>query len=88
MGLINWLRDKAFLTLEHDVRMMRTEIESINLQLESLKSRIASVRTMKSRRQNEEEEDSQADIDAIRKAFGGDLPIEFMQKYKNSNNEQ
>lgn len=86
MGLINWLRDKAFLKLEHDVAILNTKIESLEMQLETLKGQIASVRAMKRNKlaQGDDEERSEGYkglIDDVREAFGGDLPIE-MQNYK------
>ncbi len=83
MGLINWLKDKVVMQLEHDIRLMRADIEGINAQMETLRSQIASVRTMKRRKSEENEEiDSDTDLSAIRKAFGGDIPIEFSQRMK------
>lgn len=82
MGIVNWLKDKVVLRLEHDVAMLNTKIEALEMQIETLKSQIATVRAMKRRKlQDDDEEESQTpDIDAIRKAFGGELPIEFNER--------
>lgn len=86
MGLINWFRDKAFLKLEHDVAILNTKIEALEMQIETLKSQISSVRAMKRNKIAQGDDEERLDgyqgiIDDVRKAFGGDLPIE-MQNYK------
>jgi len=96
MGLINWLKDKVILRLEHDVAMLNAKLDGVEMQIETLKSKIQSVATMKRKRIKEDEENddddsgedargtTSGDMEAIRKAFGGDIPIEFArQNYKN-----
>jgi len=94
MGLINWLKDKVILRLEHDVAILNAKLEGIEMQIETLKSKIQSVATMKRKRIKEDEDDDgvldeqrstdAGDMEAVRRAFGGDIPIEFTrQNYKN-----
>lgn len=43
MGLINWFKDKVILSLEHDVKMLESEVKSIRLDFERLEDRFRSL---------------------------------------------
>lgn len=83
MGLINWLKDKIILKMEHDIAMLNAKIDGVELQIETLKSQIQSVRAMKRKKLSDDDEESDTDnLEAIRKAFGGDIPIEFTERMR------
>lgn len=83
MGLINWLKDKIILKMEHDIAMLNAKIDGVELQIETLKSQIQSVRAMKRKKLSDDDEESDTDnLEAIKKAFGGDIPIEFTERMR------
>lgn len=83
MGLINWLKDKIILKMEHDIAMLNAKIDGVELQIETLKSQIQSVRAMKRKKLSDDDEESDTDnLEAIQKAFGGDIPIEFTERMR------
>ncbi len=84
LGLINWFKNKVILSLEHDVEMLKVRCDGLDMQIQGLKSQINSVRTMKRRKVEESGEDEDSDfseVEKIRQAFGGDIPIELVEKY-------
>lgn len=90
MGLINWFKDKAFRQLEHQVALQDARMEAIELRMQQLKGQIISVRRTKSRDEDDEQRPENPnnqmmkDLEEVRRAFGGDLPIELIEKYKNA----
>jgi len=81
MGLINWFKDKVVMSMEHDIRLIKAEMQGYQMQIEQLKSQIISLR-QKKYQQQEENISPQASLDEIQRAFGGQLPIELAEKYK------
>jgi len=81
MGLINWFKDKVIQQLEHDFLLLRAEIEALKMQLETMKGQIIGLRA--SRYRKADEDNNNVDIDEIRKAFGGAIPIELRENYGN-----
>lgn len=81
---MNWIKDKAFRSLEHEVMLQNAKMETLELQIARLKSEIQSVRSKLWRSRDSEsyeetkEEDGYAEIV---KAFGGEVPFELRQKY-------
>lgn len=101
MGLINWFKDKIILSLEHDVKLLQADIARLDSELDSMRSSIASVRRQGYKRAKKDDDDEDDDEDsgdgysekqmlkdlaAVRAAFGGELPIELREKYKNVGN--
>lgn len=92
MGLINWLKDKIILQMEHDIKMLQAEIKRIDNQLEGLDSKIISVRqrAYKQQKTNDEEENTGSlakEIQDMQAIFGGSLPIEIQERLKRSNTQ-
>lgn len=91
MGLINWFKDKVILSIEHDLALLKARMEGFELNIEQMKAQIISVR-QKAYRKKEEETDLDSatqtlkDLEEVRRAFGGDLPIELREKYNNYGN--
>lgn len=82
MGLINWIKDKYFLTLEHEVKLLKAEIITIYAELERNRSTLASFRSKLWRDPPKQEtSDPQTDFAEIQRRFGGDVPIELAEKY-------
>lgn len=89
MGLINWFKDKVILSLEHDLALLKARMEGFELNIEQLKAQIISVRQKAYRKKEEFESDTDQvakDLEEVRRAFGGDLPIELREKYNNYGN--
>lgn len=90
VGLINWLKDKIILQMEHDIKMLQAEIKRIDNQLEGLDSKIISVRQRAYKQQKTIDEDEGGDIQKeiaqMKELFGGSLPIEIQERLKRMNN--
>jgi len=84
MGLINWFKDKVILHIEHDLALLSARQDGMDMRVEQLQSQIISIRQKRNNVKPEQEEGiSQKDAyDQIVKAFGGDVPIELLEKYK------
>lgn len=84
MGIINWFKDKIILKMEHDIALLYAKMDGLEMQIENLKGQIQSVRTMRRKKLSEEgeEEGENPNLDEIRKAFGGDIPIEFSERMR------
>jgi predicted nuclease with TOPRIM domain len=83
-----WNKGKRIENLEHEVQEVKHKIaflEQVNSLFET------NLRSMRGRMNQkvgkldatEEESSSSSDIDEIAKAFGGSVPVELVEKYKN-----
>ena len=91
MGLLNWLKDKSFLKLEHDVKLLEARMEGIDMKMENVISQVRSIRSRGYKQKIDEEEEESTgkqptmkDLAEIKEAFGGSFPIELIEKYKNN----
>lgn len=92
MGLLSWIQSKKqIFVLQQQMALLEAYIEGIDLRLENLKNQIISVRQRGYKSKNEasdEPQSSDSDLREIMNAFGGQLPIELAEKYKNNKQQQ
>lgn len=92
MGLINWLKDKIILQIEHDVKLLQADIKRLESMMEGLDSKIISVRqrAYKQQKSSEEEDNGPSlaqEIQQMKEMFGGSLPIELQERLKRSGDQ-
>lgn len=87
--MFGWKKEKLR-ELEDKIASLNTKFLQLETQMHSLRGTINRKLGGRSSNVDVAEESgssgpTEKDIEEIRRAFGGDLPIEFTQKYKNSN---
>lgn len=82
-----FLQDRYRIILEGELKRIEGELTLLRGEFEILKTNMANLRGMVNRKLSgnkaEEEGPNVSDMDAIIKAFGGQVPIELTEKYKN-----
>lgn len=87
--MFKWLRDARYDEVLSQIKQLQGDMQFLDAKLEALKTNMTSLRGLWNKKiskaSDPDEEKPEMDIDAISKAFGGQLPIEFqqMQRYKN-----
>lgn len=68
------------------MKLLQAEIKGINMELEQLRGQIISVRQSRYKKPKEEDDegDTLKELAQLKEMFGGSLPIELAEKYKNN----
>lgn len=67
MGLINWLKDKRFTEVMHDIKMLKTDIEAVNVRIDILQTKFNSLNGRVNRQKGE---DVAGELEQLREFFG------------------
>lgn len=85
--MFRWLKDARYADVQIELKQLKAEIDLIHSKIETMQTHMNSLRgfvnrkTGKWRNEEEEEENPLNDIEAIKRAFGGDLPVELKGLY-------
>lgn len=94
MGLINWLKDKIILRMEHDIAMLNTNMQGLELQLDQMRGQIASIRSLSRRKAKYEDEEEEKEEkmeklpQEVRDFMASTIEMQQAQKYKNLGKQQ